>query len=87
MLPDKVTDDGAAVSLTGTLLTPQRAAAGVLRLVEHPRPVLSVPRWRGAQVRVLDTFPRLSLRLANLVRGTGRAGQRRQARRIGNGPA
>ena len=40
MLHDKLTDDGAAVSFTGTLLTPQRAAAGVLRLVAHPRPVL-----------------------------------------------
>jgi short-subunit dehydrogenase len=82
MLHDKLHDDGAAVSFTGTLLTPERAAAGVLELVQHPRPVLTMPRWRGAQVRVLDAFPRLSLRLANLVLATGRAGQRRQARRI-----
>jgi hypothetical protein len=54
----------------------------VLQLVEHPQPVLSMPRWRGAQVRLLDAFPRLSLKLANLVLATGRAGQRRQARRI-----
>jgi short-subunit dehydrogenase len=82
MLHDKLYDAGAAVSFTGTLLSAQQAAAGVLQLVEHPQPVLSMPRWRGAQVRLLDAFPRLSLKLANLVLATGRAGQRRQARRI-----
>lgn len=86
MLHDKVNDPGAAVSFTGTLLTPQRAAARVLQLVEHPRPVVAMPRWRGVQVRVLDAFPRLSLRLAGLMIATGRAGQRRQARRTAPNP-
>jgi short-subunit dehydrogenase len=82
MLEDRLDDAGAAVSFTGTLLTPERVAARVARLAEHPRPVVSIPRWRGAQVRVFDMFPRMSLRLARLVLATGRAGQRRQARRI-----
>jgi NAD(P)-dependent dehydrogenase (short-subunit alcohol dehydrogenase family) len=84
MLYDKVHDAGAVASFTGSLLSPQRAAAGVLHLVEHPRPVLAMPRWRGVQVRALDAFPRLSLRLAGLVLANGRSGQRRQARRIGD---
>jgi NAD(P)-dependent dehydrogenase (short-subunit alcohol dehydrogenase family) len=82
MLEDRLDDAGAAVSFTGTLLTPQRVAARVARLAERPRPVVSIPRWRGAQVRFFDMFPRLSLRLARLILATGRAGQRRQARRL-----
>jgi len=82
MLQDKLDDAGAAASFTGTLLTPQAVAARVVRLTENPRPVVSVPRWRGAEVRVFDAFPRLSLRLAKLIMATGRAGQRRQARRL-----
>ncbi len=82
MLYDKLEDPGAAASFTGTLLTPQRVAAKVAWLADNPRPVLAVPRWRGAQVRFFDAFPRLSLRLAKLILATGRSGQRRQARRL-----
>jgi short-subunit dehydrogenase len=82
MLADKLDDHGAAVSFTGVLLTPERVAARVVRLARQPRPVVSIPRWRGAQVRFFDTFPRLSLRLAKLILATGRTGQRRVARRL-----
>jgi short-subunit dehydrogenase len=82
MLEDKLDDEGAAVSFTGTLLTPERVAARIAQLAGRPRPVVSIPRWRGAQVRFLDTFPRLALRLLTLIMATGRAGQRRQARRL-----
>lgn len=82
MLHDKLADDGAAVSFTGTLLTPERVARRVARLVEHPRPVVSIPRWRGLQVRVLDTFPRLSMPAAGLVLAYGRLQQRRLSRRL-----
>jgi short-subunit dehydrogenase len=87
MIADKLDDAGAAVSFTGTLLTPERVAARVARVVERPRPVVTVPRWRGAQVRLIDAFPRLSLRLAKLILATGRAGQRRQARRLARASA
>jgi short-subunit dehydrogenase len=83
MISDKLADDGAAVSFTGAMLTPARVARRVMWVLRHPRPVLSVPRWRGAQVRFFDAFPRLSLRLARVIMATGRAGQRRQARRLG----
>jgi len=82
MISDKLADEGAAVSFTGAMLTPERVARRVMWVLAHPRPVLSVPRWRGAQVRFFDAFPRLSLRLARVIMATGRAGQRRQARRL-----
>jgi short-subunit dehydrogenase len=82
MISDRLYDEGAAVSFTGTLLTPEKVAARVARLADHPRPVVAIPRWRGAQVRFFDAFPRLSLRLARVILATGRAGQRRQARRL-----
>jgi short-subunit dehydrogenase len=81
MLHDKLDDPGALASFTGTLMTPERVAARAVRLARHPRPVVSLPRWRGAQVRLLDTYPRLALALTPLVRAVGRAGQRRQAQR------
>ncbi|WP_245712765.1 SDR family NAD(P)-dependent oxidoreductase [Micromonospora nigra] len=83
MLHDKLDDPGAAASFTGTLLTPERVAGRVARLARRPRPVVSVPRWRGAQVRFLDALPGLALRLAPLILAVGRAGQRRQGRRTG----
>jgi NAD(P)-dependent dehydrogenase (short-subunit alcohol dehydrogenase family) len=82
MLHDRLADDGAAVSFTGTLLRPERVADRVARLAHRPRPVVSMPRWRGAQVRLLDALPSASLRAVRLVLAMGRAGQRRQARRI-----
>ena len=83
MLHDKLDDPGAAVSFTGTLLTPERVAARLVELARHPRPVATLPRWRGVQVRLFDALPRVSLRLAGLMMAVGRAGQRRQARRLG----
>jgi NADP-dependent 3-hydroxy acid dehydrogenase YdfG len=81
MLHDRLDDPGALASFTGTLLTPERVAARAVRLARRPRPVVSLPRWRGAQVRLLDAFPRLALALVPVVRAAGRAGQRRQRRR------
>jgi hypothetical protein len=85
MLHDRLDDDGAAVSFTGTLLRPERVAARAARLARRPRPVVAVPRWRGAQVRLLDAFPGAAMRLAPVMLAVGRAGQRRTARRIAAG--
>jgi NAD(P)-dependent dehydrogenase (short-subunit alcohol dehydrogenase family) len=83
MLHGRLDDPGAAASFTGTLLTPERVAARVGRLLRSPRPVVALPRWRGGQVRLLAAFPRLGLRLLPVVTALGRSGQRRQARRGG----
>ncbi|MCX5119359.1 SDR family oxidoreductase [Micromonospora sp. NBC_00362] len=81
MLHDRLDDPGAVASFTGSMLTAQQVAARAVRLARRPRPVVSLPRWRGAQVRLLDALPRLAVALTPLVRATGRAGQRRQRRR------
>lgn len=81
MLHDRLDDPGALASFTGSMLTPQRVAAWAVRLARRPRPVVSLPRWRGAQVRLLDTLPGLAVALTPLVQAAGRAGQRRQRRR------
>ncbi|WP_422734448.1 SDR family NAD(P)-dependent oxidoreductase [Micromonospora sp. WMMD558] len=86
MLHDRLDDPGAAASFTGTLLTPERVARRAARLARRPRPVVAVPRWRGAQVRLLDALPGAALRLLPAVMAVGRAGQRRQRRRTGGGP-
>ena len=86
MLHDRLDDPGALASFTGSMLTPERVAARAVRLARRPRPVVTLPRWRGAQVRLLDAFPRLALALTPVVRAAGRAGQRRQLRRVGPDP-
>ncbi|MEU4642730.1 SDR family oxidoreductase [Micromonospora sp. NPDC023814] len=86
MLHDRLDDPGAAASFTGTLLHPERVARRAARLARRPRPVVSVPRWRGAQVRLLDALPGPAVRLAPLILAAGRAGQRRQRRRAGAEP-
>lgn len=81
MLHDRLDDPGAVASFTGSMLTAQQVAARAVRLARRPRPVVSLPRWRGAQVRLLDALPGLAVALTPLVRAAGRAGQRRQLRR------
>jgi NAD(P)-dependent dehydrogenase (short-subunit alcohol dehydrogenase family) len=82
MLHDRLDDPAAAASFTGTLLTAERVAARAARLARRPRPVVTVPRWRGAQVRLLDAFPGLAVRLTPFALAVGRAGQRRHKRRL-----
>ena len=57
MLHDRLDDPGAVASFTGSMLTAQQVAARAVRLARRPRPVVSLPRWRGAQVRLLDALP------------------------------
>src|SRR5262249_14376303 len=46
----------------GALRT-QDSAARLVRLVNDPRPVVAMPWWRGAQIRLLDAFPQASRRV------------------------
>ncbi len=85
MLHDRLEDPDAASSFVGTLLRPADVAARVGRLLDHPRPVTTMPGYRGAVARVGDLFPRLMLRLARRVHADGRRKQRRYARRITRG--
>jgi NADP-dependent 3-hydroxy acid dehydrogenase YdfG len=81
MLEDKLDDPEAALSFTGRLLDPEDVAAAVDRVLDRPRQVTAVPRWRGAQVRLIDLAPGLALRALPLIVGQGRRAQRRFQRK------
>lgn len=82
MLADKLDDPHAAGSFSGQLQTPERVAAEVGKLTERPRPLLIIPRWRGPQLRLIDAFPRLALRLIPLLMWDARRRQRGYKKRI-----
>jgi len=85
MLEDRLDDPDAAGSFSGHLLTPEQVAKEVGKLVEDPRPLLVLPRWRGALLRLFDLFPRLALRLLPLAMRDARRRQRRYKRLIESG--
>jgi NAD(P)-dependent dehydrogenase (short-subunit alcohol dehydrogenase family) len=82
MLADKLDDPDAAGSFSGQLLTPEQIGAAVGKLVEKPRPLLILPRWRGPLLRVFDLFPRLAVRLLPLLMWDARRKQRRYKKLI-----
>ena len=55
------------------------------KLTERPRPILIVPRWRGPMLRLVDLFPRLSLKLLPLVMWDARRKQRAYKKKIESG--
>jgi NAD(P)-dependent dehydrogenase (short-subunit alcohol dehydrogenase family) len=82
MLEDKLDDPDAAGSFSGHLLTPTEVAKAVGRLTERPRPVLILPRRRGAALRLVDLFPGVAVRMLPLVMADARRRQRRYKRLI-----
>lgn len=80
MLHDRLDDPGAALSFSGVLLSADQVAAAVGQVLDRPRPVTAVPRWRGAQVRVVDAFPGLGQHGLALGVRLGRRAQRRLRR-------
>ena len=82
MLTDIIEDPAIALSFTGLRpTTPQEVSARVRRVLQRPRPITSVPHWRGAQVRLLGVAPDIALLLAPLFQRVGRRAQRRIAAR------
>ncbi|WP_083541867.1 SDR family oxidoreductase [Kribbia dieselivorans] len=75
MLHDKLDDPASALSFSGTLLQPADVVAAVARVLDRPRLVTTLPRWRGALARIADAFPRIGLRAAPLVVAQGRRAQ------------
>jgi NAD(P)-dependent dehydrogenase (short-subunit alcohol dehydrogenase family) len=67
MLQDKLTDPEAAASFSGVMLTPEKVADAAESLLDRPRAVLTVPRWRGTFVRFFDHFPGLANRIIPVV--------------------
>ncbi|HEX8689623.1 MAG TPA: SDR family NAD(P)-dependent oxidoreductase [Solirubrobacterales bacterium] len=85
MLEDGLDDPNVAPSFSGRLLTADRVAREVGKLIERPRPIAIVPRWRGPLLRLYGTFPRLSLRLLPLLMRDAQRRQRRYKRLIESG--
>lgn len=77
MLEDKLDDPDAAASFSGTMHSPEEVAARMAAVLDSPRPVLAIPRWRGAFVRFFDAFPRLAMRLLPLAMADARRRQKR----------
>ena len=80
MLFDKVDDPHAAPSWSGVMLQPEEVAAEAVKLLDRPRPVLTIPRWRGWIVRGFDAFPALGERLAPRLMAQARKKQADWAR-------
>jgi NAD(P)-dependent dehydrogenase (short-subunit alcohol dehydrogenase family) len=85
MIADKLDDPDAAPSFSGTLLKAEDVAPRVADLLDRPRPVLAIPRWRGVLVRLIDAFPRLAMRAMPLFMADARRRQRRWKGRFGAG--
>lgn len=82
MLFDKLDDTEAALSFSGTLLDPGTVADAAVGLLDRPRPLLVLPRWRTPVARGFAAFPRAAVRLLPLVLADARRRQRRYARRL-----
>lgn len=82
MIEDKLDDPDAAPSFSGTLLRAERVADEAVRLLDDPRVVLTIPRWRGGFARFVDFFPGLGARMMPLLMADARRRQRRWQRRI-----
>jgi NAD(P)-dependent dehydrogenase (short-subunit alcohol dehydrogenase family) len=67
MINDKLDDPNDALSFSGVMLMPQQVAEHVEGLIDKPKPVLTIPRWRGRFARFFDRHPQLSLRLTPLL--------------------
>jgi NAD(P)-dependent dehydrogenase (short-subunit alcohol dehydrogenase family) len=67
MINDKLDDPNDALSFSGVMLMPDQVAEQVEGLLDKPKPVLAIPRWRGQFARFFDRYPRLSLRLTPLL--------------------
>jgi NAD(P)-dependent dehydrogenase (short-subunit alcohol dehydrogenase family) len=82
MLADKLDDPNAAGSFSGTLLTAEQVAPQIAALLDRPRPVLTIPRWRGAVLRLFDAFPSLTIRLTGAIMRDAERRQRSYKKRI-----
>ena len=81
MITDVLDDPAVALSFTGLrLVTPEEVADAVVSVLRRHRRVVSVPHWRGAQVRALGAIPDAVLRAAPLFSRLGRAQQDRVRR-------
>jgi short-subunit dehydrogenase len=82
MVTDELHNPAAALSFSGLRpLDPQQVAQRAVGMVARPRPVVSVPRWRGAAVRAAGAIPDRTLWLAPLFHRIGERNRRRHGGR------
>lgn len=77
MLHDKLDDPQAAPPFSGVLLQPEEVVRVVGEVLDKPRPVTALPRWRGAISRLGATFPRIKIAAWPLLVKQGRRVQKR----------
>ena len=85
MLYDKVDDPQAAPSWSGVLLQPEDVAHRAVKLLDNPRPVVSMPRWRGGVARAFSSAPRVAAALVPAVMADARRRQQRWGRKHAGG--
>jgi NAD(P)-dependent dehydrogenase (short-subunit alcohol dehydrogenase family) len=85
MINDKLDDPNDALSFSGVMLMPEQVAEHVERLLENPKPVLAIPRWRGRFARFFDRHPGLSLRLTPLLMRDALRRQRAFKKKVDSG--
>lgn len=87
MITEVIDDPAVAMTFTGLRpVTAEEVAEAAARVLRRPRRVVSVPHWRGAQVRLISAVPDLVLRAAPVFTRIGRAQQDRLRRALGSAP-
>jgi NAD(P)-dependent dehydrogenase (short-subunit alcohol dehydrogenase family) len=82
MISERLDDPHAAVTFSGTMLTPRQVAERAGGLLDRPRPVATIPRRRAALARTYDLFPRLERASMKPLLAVGRLKARRLRRKI-----
>ncbi len=85
MINDKLDDPNDALSFSGVMLMPEQVAERVVGLIDKPKPVLTIPSWRGQFARFFDRHPKLSLRLTPLLMRDALRRQRAFRRKVESG--
>ncbi|MFD6897639.1 SDR family oxidoreductase [Rhodococcus sp. NPDC060086] len=83
MLYDKLDDPASALSFSGKLLGPDEVVGAVRKVLDRPRLVTTIPRWRGLMVRVGDMLPRFGLKAVPLMVAQGRRVQTKLKSTVG----
>ena len=85
MINDKLDDPNDALSFSGVMLMPEQVAERAVGLIDKPKPVLTMPAWRGQFARFFDRHPKLSLRLTPLLMRDARRRQRAFRKKVESG--
>jgi NAD(P)-dependent dehydrogenase (short-subunit alcohol dehydrogenase family) len=85
MIQDKLDDPNDALSFSGKMLMPDEVAERVERLLEKPKPVVTIPRWRGRFVRFFDRHPAMAVRLTPMLMRDALRRQSRFRRKVAKG--